>query len=170
MDAFAVSISSGANKLMHSSRSAFRLSFHFGLFQFLMPVIGWYLGSKIEVYIVSIDHWVAFALLVFIGLKMINEYSRKEETALTNPSKGWKLVTLSIATSIDALAIGLSLAFLRVDIIYPALIFGFITGSLSFIGIQFGIRLGKIFGKKMEIIGGIILIAIGIKILLSHIS
>jgi manganese efflux pump family protein len=167
MDAFAVSMSSGLNKQMHNKRSAIRLSFHFGLFQCLMPIIGWFIGSKIEKYIVSVDHWIAFSLLLFIGCKMIYECYQNNISNQTDPSKGWNLVTLSFATSIDALAIGLSLAFLRVNIIYPAIFFGVITAIFSLSGIFLGAHLGKILGKKMEFIGGLILIIIGIKILLT---
>lgn len=168
MDAFAVALSAGSNKNMHSFRSSFRLSFHFGFFQFMMPVIGWFIGSRIERYIVSFDHWIAFGLLSFIGVRMILEYSKESKESAENPSKGWSLVTLSVATSIDALAVGLSLAFLQINILYPSIIFGVITGAFSFTGVKLGIYFGKKFGRITELIGGLILIVVGLKILFSH--
>ena len=169
MDAFAVSVCSGTKKSIRGLRPAFRLSFHFGLFQFIMPVIGWFLGVRILEYIVAYDHWIAMFLLSFVGIRMIKSGFEKEESDTgINPSKGINLVMLSIATSIDALAIGLSLAVLKVDIWYPAVIIGIITGILSIIGVQLGNKLGIRFGKKMEIIGGVILIIIGIRILIEH--
>lgn len=167
MDAFAVSLSAGTKKNLVTSGSIFRISFHFGLFQFLMPIIGWFVGTKIEVYVVSSDHWIAFGLLTFIGVKMIYEYYHNTDLPKTNPSKGWNLVSLSFATSIDAFAIGLSLAFMQINILYPSIIFGVITGLFSFIGIKLGAKFGKHFGKRMEFVGGLILILIGTKILLS---
>ena len=170
MDAFAVSISAGTLPVMKDFRSSIRLSFHFGLFQFLMPVLGWFLGSSVQSYIESVDHWIAFGLLSYIGIKMIIESRSNHEGPKTNPSKGRSLIILSIATSIDALAVGFSLAILGVDIWYPGVIIGIITAVISFIGIKLGSRLGKTFGKRMEFIGGLILLAIGIKILIDHIA
>ena len=132
MDAFAVSICSGAKEITRGLRPTFRLSFHFGLFQFIMPVIGWFLGSRISDYIESIDHWIAFALLAFVGFRMIKSgLAKDDEPDNLDPSKGMNLVMLSIATSIDALAIGLSLAMLKVDIWYPGIVIGIVTGLMS---------------------------------------
>jgi manganese efflux pump family protein len=170
MDAFAVSISAGTSGTVRELRSSIRLSFHFGLFQFLMPVIGWFLGSSVQSYIESVDHWIAFGLLTYIGIKMIIESRRNHDKPKSNPSKGSNLVILSVATSIDALAVGFSLAILGVDIWYPGVIIGIITAVLSFLGIKLGSRLGKKFGKRMELAGGLILIVIGIKILIEHLS
>jgi putative Mn2+ efflux pump MntP len=168
LDAFAVSLGSATNGLIADKRSAFRLSFHFGLFQALMPIIGWTIGNQVNALFKLFDHWVAFALLLFIGGKIIYESfgSEKDEQKL-NPSKGWTLVVLSIATSIDALVVGFSLALIRVDIWYPSLIIGLTAAALSLIGIYSGMRLGVQFGKRMELLGGIIIIGIGIKILIA---
>ncbi|MCI0472185.1 MAG: manganese efflux pump MntP family protein [Ignavibacteria bacterium] len=170
MDAFAVSISAGTSGAVQELRSSVRLSFHLGLFQFLMPVIGWFIGSSVQSYVESVDHWIAFGLLSYIGVKMIIESMKNVDVPRSNPSKGSNLVILSVATSIDALAVGFSLAIIGVDIWYPGVIIGIITAILSFIGIKIGTRLGKTFGKRMEFIGGIILIAIGIKILIGHLA
>jgi len=169
MDAFAVSVFSGTRKEIRGFRPAFRLSFHFGLFQFLMPVIGWFAGHYIQSYIESFDHWIAFGLLAFIGTRMIIAgFDKNNNSTKENPSKGLNLIMLSVATSIDALAVGFSLAVVKVDIWYPSLIIGVITAAISLIGLEIGYRLGLKFGKKMEIAGGIILILIGLKILLEH--
>lgn len=170
MDAFAVSISAGTSGTVKELRSSVRLSFHLGLFQFLMPVIGWFLGSSVQAYVESIDHWVALLLLSYIGIKMIIESMKNGDVQRSDPTKGSNLVILSVATSIDALAVGFSLALLGVDIWYPGVIIGIITAVLSFTGIKLGARLGKTFGKRMEFVGGIILIAIGLKILIDHLS
>lgn len=170
LDAFAVSIGGGAQGQLHSKRDAARLAFHLGLFQFLMPIIGWFLGSQISNIIAEYDHWIAFSLLVFIGGKMIKEAYDETKQYKTNPSKGITLVLLSIATSIDALAVGFSLALLDIRILFPSLIIGVITATMSLMGIYLGKKFGEKFGSKMEIIGGMILIGIGIKILIEHLS
>lgn len=168
MDAFAVSIGAGTVPAMKEVRSIVRLSFHFGLFQFLMPVIGWFLGSKLQVYVESVDHWIAFILLGYIGVKMIHESFGKKDEQKQNPSKGKNLVILSVATSIDALVVGFTLAMLNVDIWYPSAMIGIITAVLSVTGIWLGKKLGTKLGKRMEVFGGIILIVIGTKILIEH--
>ena len=169
MDAFAVSLSAGTSGMATGPRATFRLSFHFGLFQFFMPLIGWSMGIGISSYIESIDHWVAFGLLAFVGVRMIRGgVANREKTARNDPSRGLTLVALAIATSIDALAIGLSLAMLQVNIWYPAAVIGVVTAGLSFLGIRLGNRLGDHFGQRMEIIGGVLLILIGVRILVSH--
>jgi len=168
-DAFAVSLSAGSSIKTRTWRDYFRLPFHFGLFQFFMPVIGWYLGSTVEQLIEKVDHWIAFILLVTIGTRMIRAaFSSKEETQSSDPSRGISLVMLSVATSIDALAVGFSLALLRYDIWYPSIFIGIITAILSLFGLLVGSRLGNKFGKIVEISGGIILILIGFKIAISH--
>ncbi len=169
MDAFAVSIASGTNSNFKGNRAYLRLAFHLGWFQFLMPVIGWFTGSTFSSYISSFDHWIALVLLSYVGLKMIKSaFAKEENKGMKDPSKGKMLVLLSVATSIDALAIGFSIALLGIDIWYPAIIIGIVTGTLSFIGIKAGNFLGNKFGKIMEFFGGLILIAIGIKIFLEH--
>ena len=171
MDALAVSITAGTTKYLSSKRARFRICFHFGLFQGLMPIIGWLAGSSIEVYIKTFDHWIAFFLLNFVGIKMIIEsFDKGEKEYHFNPSKGWSLIVLSVATSIDALAVGLSLAFVSNEILYPAILIGLVTGGLSLAGIRLGRRLGDRFGKRVEFVGGLILCVIGIKIVIAHVS
>ena len=169
MDAFAVCLGAGAQARTSGPRPVFRLSFHFGLFQFLMPIIGWLAGTTIVRFISAYDHWVAFGLLVFVGVRMIRSgLAHESGEPKSDPSRGWTLVLLSIAVSIDALAIGLSLGLVGVVIWYPAVVIGVVTGLISWLGIFLGNRLGQKFGKRMEITGGIILILIGLRILLSH--
>lgn len=169
MDAFAVCISAASGGMIRDKRAVFRLSFHFGLFQFFMPVIGWFIGIKILSYIETIDHWIVFILLAYVGGKMIQQsQSRESVINKSNPSRGMNLVILSIATSIDALAIGLSIGVLDIDIWYPSVIIGLVTAALSLVGIRIGNSLGNKFGKRMELAGGIILIAIGFRILITH--
>jgi putative Mn2+ efflux pump MntP len=170
MDAFAVSIGAGTNGNVRGPRPVFRLSFHFGLFQALMPIIGWLVGTRVAGYISGIDHWVAMALLAFVGVRMIRSGLSKDcDECPPDPSRGGTLVMLSVATSIDALAVGLSLAMLRTNIFYPAAVIGIITGSLSLLGVLLGRRLGGMFGKRMEVLGGLILNSIGVRVVLAHI-
>src|SRR6056297_488407 len=120
MDAFAVSVAAGTTGLL-KKRAIFRLSFHFGLFQFLMPVIGWYTGSRIAPLVSSVDHWLAFGLLIFVGVRMIiGGIKPPSEKMINDPSRGMTLVMLAVATSIDALAVGFSLAMMEIKIWYPA--------------------------------------------------
>jgi manganese efflux pump family protein len=169
MDAFAVSLGVGTTQFAETTRPRLRLAWHFGLFQALMPALGWLVGSAVERFIAPFDHWIALALLAFVGMRMIRSgLSADKESHPTDPSRGGTLVMLSVATSIDAFAVGLSLAVLGVPIVYPAIVIGVVTGSLSLIGLVLGNRLGKTFGKRMEIVGGIILIAIGVRIVVSH--
>ena len=169
MDAFAVSLGSGV-KIGPGPRPLFRIAFHFGLFQAVMPVVGWLFGNTIEPYIKNYDHWVAFGLLVFVGLRMIRSgLSKDEEETLKDPSRGMTMVMLSIAVSIDALAIGLSLSLLGITIWTPALVIGLVTGALSLIGLRVGNGFGQKYGKPVEMLGGLVLIGIGIRIVLSHV-
>ncbi len=169
MDASAVSLAAACCGHASDRRAVFRLSFHFGLFQFMMPVIGWYIGIRFVSLISHFDHWVAFGVLVFLGLKMIRSgFGDPECRNSTDPSRGWDLVVVSVATSIDALAVGLSLALLDVRIWYPALVIGLVTMTMSVVAILVGKRLGLLFGKKMEIVGGMVLIFVGLRILLEH--
>ena len=169
MDAFAVSLGVGTSGHADNPRSIFRLSFHFGLFQALMPILGWLAGSTIDQYIRSFDHWIAFILLGYVGGKMIWEGARGgPESYLADPSRGRMLVILAVATSIDALAVGLSLAMLDVPVIGPAIVIGVITAGLSLVGLRIGCRMGEKFGRRVEILGGLILIGIGLRILITH--
>jgi putative Mn2+ efflux pump MntP len=147
-----------------------RLSFHFGLFQFIMPILGWLAGLSIERYVQSFDHWIVFGLLVWVAVRMIRSARTDDKGVVQqDPSKGMMLVILSVATSLDAFAIGLSLALLRVSIWYPAVVIGIVTGATSFIGILLGQRLSKKFGRRGAEVGGVLLILIGVRILLGHI-
>lgn len=169
MDAFAVAIGAGLQLCGASPRQVFRLAWHFGLFQAFMPIIGWLAGRTVSEYIEPVDHWIAFGLLAFIGGKMIYEaLHHDEEAEVCDPTKGWRLVMLSIATSIDALAVGLSLALLNVSIWWPALVIGIVAGVMTIIGMELGKRFGALLGRRMEIVGGLILIGIGVKILVEH--
>jgi putative Mn2+ efflux pump MntP len=171
MDAFAVSIGASASGRATGSRAAFRLAFHFGLFQFMMPVAGWLIGMSVAPLVVSFDHWIAFTLLSFVGIRMILAGFRPDVEALRkDPSRGWTLVMLSIATSLDALAVGLSLAMIAGPIWYPAIVIGVVTGGLTFAGTRLGTRLGARFGKGMEIAGGIALLTVGVRIVYTHMA
>jgi manganese efflux pump family protein len=169
MDAFAVCLGAGTAADTNGPRPTFRLAFHFGLFQFLMPVVGWFTGLTIASLIANFDHWVAFGLLAFVGVRMIRSgLSTEEQVNKANPSRGWTLVLLSIAVSIDALAVGFSLALEKVTIWYPAVMIGIITGLMSWLGLRLGNKLGEKFGKRMEIAGGVVLVIIGLRILVEH--
>ena len=169
-DAFAVSVAAGSTGATRGQRSMLRLSFHFGLFQFLMPILGWLAGLSIERYVQSFDHWIVFGLLVWVAVRMIRSARVEDDRSVQrDPSRGMMLVVLSVATSLDALAIGLSLALLRVPIWYPSVVIGVVTGATSFIGILLGQRFSKKFGKRAAEIGGVILILIGMRILFAHI-
>ena len=169
MDAFAVCLGVGTQERASGPRPIFRLAFHFGLFQFLMPIIGWFAGTTVLRYISAYEQWLAFGLLVFVGIRMIlSSFGPNSNEQKNDPSRGWTLVLLAFATSIDALAIGFSLGLVGVMIWYPAVIIGVVTGLISWLGILLGNRLGTKFGKRMEIIGGIILILMGVRIVLAH--
>ena len=170
MDCFALSLGVGTAGTAVGLRPTFRLFFHFGLFQGGMTLLGWLAGKTVVGYIASVDHWVAFGLLAFVGLRMIRGGLQKagEEPAIPDPSRGLTLVILSIATSIDALAVGLSLAFLEVNVLWSALLIGGVSAVLSLIGLSLGNQLGLRFGKSMEILGGLILIAIGLRVVITH--
>lgn len=171
-DAFSVCVASGVKIKSPGPRHYFRFSFHFGLFQFLMPVIGYYGGVAIVKIISSYDHWIALAVLAFIGGKMLWESFKhedeKEEATFRDPSRGWSLVMLSVATSIDAAAVGFSFAALNVSVLSPAIIIGIVCAACSGIGLLIGARIGAAVGIWAERFGGVILIGIGLKILLEH--
>ena len=169
MDATAVAI--GASVLLGrvSGRQVFRFAFHFGLFQAGMPVLGWLAGRGIRELIAAWAPWVAFFLLLFIGGKAIVDVVRGDDSrAPVDPTRGWSLVLLSVATSIDALAVGLSLAVLDVSIWMPCLVIGLVTAALTVVGMVGGARLGNRVGERVRVLGGVILIGIGVKILLEH--
>ncbi|HTY02021.1 MAG TPA: manganese efflux pump MntP family protein [Bacteroidota bacterium] len=170
LDAFAVALAAGASGRAQGGRAEFRISFHFGLFQFAMPIIGWIAANSIREYIESIDHWLACGLLWFVGIRMIaareDDEVRRERNG--DPSKGMSLVALSVATSIDALAIGVSLAFLGTQIIWPSCVIGLTTASFSLAGMRLGGTLSGRYGDWMTRIGGAVLLVIGARIVYVH--
>jgi len=167
MDAFAVSIASGITIHNLKLRHAVTIAVWFGIFQALMPLLGWVLGGQVVKYVQGCDHWLAFGLLSFIGAKMIYEAFKIEEAEeKTNPLEIYVLFILSIATSIDAFAVGLALAVRCVSIVVPVIAIGVITFFMSLAGVFIGDRSGHFFEKKIEIVAGIVLIGIGLKILI----
>ena len=170
MDAFAVALGVGTTRKDVWFRPGFRLSFHFGLFQFMMPIIGWAVGETIVRFIANWDHWIAFGLLANVGGKMVKEsFEEGESHNGSDPTRKWTLVMLAVATSIDALAVGLSLAMVQVQILYPSIVIGIVAAVMTALGLALGKRLGTKFGKRMELVGGLVLIGIGLRVLISHI-
>lgn len=171
MDAFAVSIGVSVGLGGTSRRQTFRLAFHFGLFQALMPIVGWAAGNSIRPWIENWDHWLAFGLLAVVGGRMIVDAIRGDTTSgvASDPTRGWSLVVLSIATSIDALAIGLSFAALGIQVWFPAAIIGLTAAVLTLIGTLGGRALGTRFGSRMAVTGGVVLILIGCWIVCRHV-
>lgn len=174
MDAFAVSICKGLAMRRVNKKQAFVIGLFFGGFQALMPLIGYFLGNQFESYIVSVDHWIAFTLLVFIGGKMIIEVFKEDKAPKCDVFETKldirEVFILAVATSIDALAVGISFAFLRVDIEVSVVIIGITTFVLSAAGVAIGKKFGVRFKNKATVAGGIILILIGTKILLQHLG
>jgi len=186
MDAFAVSVTNGIIIKNLKIGHALKIALYFGVFQALMPIAGWLAGSQFKDYITSFDHWIAFGLLTFIGGKMVWEAYDDEDketenvegmcevavsiqgTVCENPLRMGRLLVLAVATSIDALAVGISFAFLSVSIIWAAAVIGTITFAICFAGVFIGSRFGGLFKKKAEIVGGLILICIGLKIVIEH--
>ena len=169
-DAFAVAVSAGLRLQEESSRGTIRIALYFGGFQAGMPLVGWLAGGSLRGGIADYDHWVAFGILLIIGAKMMLEALRRDK-----PDRGYclqgqtELLLLSVATSIDALAIGVSIAMQRVSIWVPAAVIGLVTGTLSAVGIELGDRLGTRVSGVAEFIGGVILCGLGIRILVSHV-
>jgi putative Mn2+ efflux pump MntP len=170
MDAFAVALATGLSLPQLNGRQLFRFSFHFGLFQGLMPILGWLAGTSLRLKIEDYDHWLAFALLCFVGVNMLRDACSSDEgrERTEDPTRGLSLVLLSIATSIDALAVGLSLSLLGITIWTPALVIGLTAAALTLCGMLLGRRLASAWGKRVEIFGGLLLIGIGSKILIEH--
>ena len=168
MDAFAVSICKGLAMKKMKWKNAIIIGLYFGIFQAIMPLIGYLLGVSFQSAITSIDHWVAFVLLVGIGANMIRETMSKEKDEANDSIKVKDMLILAIATSIDALAIGITFAFLEVNITLAVSLIGIITFIISVIGVKIGNIFGDKYEKKAELAGGIILIGLGIKILIEH--
>ncbi|MDR2548630.1 MAG: manganese efflux pump MntP family protein [Desulfobulbus sp.] len=169
MDAFAVALAAGAVLHPLTFRPCFRLAFHFGLFQAIMPVIGWLAGLTVHAFVATWSHWIAFALLAYIGGRMVCEALKGEEEGAqpADPSRGLTMVALSVATSIDALAVGLTLAMLDVVIWIPSLVIGLVASAFTIVGLFLGTQAGRRWGRWVEVAGGAILIGIGLKILLT---
>jgi putative Mn2+ efflux pump MntP len=169
MDSVAVSLCAGASGYAALPRPAFRIAFHFGFFQGAMPLLGWLAGSTIAPFISGFDHWLAFLLLAFVAIRMFRSgLSDEAPDPSCDPSRGSTLIMLSIATSIDAMAIGFSLALLAAPILLPCLVIGIVTFCLSLAATRLGGRLSLRFGKRMELAGGVVLLIIGLRILLTH--
>ncbi len=170
MDAFAVSICKGLAMNKMSWKKAIVIGLYFGIFQATMPIIGFYLGVSFEELVTSVDHWIAFGLLAFIGGNMIKEAFDKESEEVNDDTSIKKMILLSIATSIDALAVGITFALLDIDLILSVLIIGIITFILSIIGVKIGNKFGMKYKTKAELSGGVILILLGVKILFEHLK
>ncbi|MFA6434941.1 MAG: manganese efflux pump MntP family protein [Elusimicrobiales bacterium] len=172
MDAFAVSIAGGAVMKKFELRAALKMGLFFGGFQTFMPVLGWLAGTGMKSFIAGWDHWLAFGLLALVGGKMIHEAlapgEGTEDGAGNSPFETGALLVLALATSIDALAVGVTFSLLSVSIVLPVIVIGLVTFVLSVAGVRIGVQGGGFFGNKMEIFGGLILIGIGSRILLEH--
>ena len=170
MDAFAVSIGKGLSVAKVRPRYALTVGVWFGGFQALMPIVGYYLGTSFADLVQSVDHWIAFGLLAIIGINMIRETLSGDNEAHDSDFGPRKMVVMAVATSIDALTIGISMAFLKVDIWVAATIIGVVTFALSAIGVSLGCKFGAKVGSKAGIVGGVVLICLGIKILIEHLG
>lgn len=170
MDAFAVSICKGLSMKKMSWKKALIIGAYFGIFQGLMPFIGYSLGSTFESLVTQIDHWVAFVLLSFVGLKMLKEAFANDLENINDNVDFKTMIVLAIATSIDALAIGITFAFLQTNILLAISIIGIITFAVCVIGVKIGNKFGDKYERKAETVGGLILIFMGIKILLEHLG
>lgn len=169
MDAFSVAVVAGLVLGDVTRRQSFRLSFHFGLFQFVMPILGWVAGELIADYIAAFDHWIAFVILSYVGGRMIHGAVTGDPKRIEgDPTTGVSLVILAVATSIDAFAVGLSLNLIGSEIIASSIIIGVVAAAMTFVGLKLGKHIGQAVGQRMEIVGGVILVAIGIKIVVEH--
>jgi len=170
MDAFAVSVCKGLSMKKMSWKKAVIVGLYFGTFQALMPVIGYFLGTTFESLVTQIDHWIAFVLLGIIGINMLKEAFENDSENCNDKVDFKTMSILAIATSIDALAVGITFAFLQVNILLAISIIGFLTFIISVIGVKIGNKFGDKYERKAEVVGGLILIFMGIKILFEHIG
>ena len=173
MDAFAVAIATGVTLKQVSFRQYFRLGWHFGLFQFMMPVIGWGAGLSFRHAIEQVDHWVAFALLAYVAYGMLKSavgHGTNDQDAGKDPTRGTTMVMLSTATSLDALAVGLSLSIIQISIWWPAVVIGLVAGCFTLLGMYIGKTVGGVakLRRYAELAGGLVLLAIGLNILREH--
>ena len=164
-DTFAVAIVTALTPQRITARHRFRLGFHFGLFQGLMLLLGWLFGSAAYAFLFISNHWIAFGLLAFVGGRMIwGAMQAQAPCVLPDRTRGWDLVLLSVATSLDALAAGLSLAMIHVAIMAPTIVVGAVAAAATLLGMGIGRRIGSLWGQRVELVGGCILIAIGIRV------
>ena len=173
MDCFAITIGLACGTRGLTMKQAVRMAAYFGGFQFAMPVLGWFAGDKLLGVLRHIDHWVAFGLLALIGGRMIFEsvtLSEEEKACRPDQTSGRRLLGLALATSIDALAVGLSLGVVRTGIVYPAVIIGITSFVLTVVGAKLGPVIGRLVGRWADLLGGLILIGIGVKILVDHLA
>ncbi len=168
MDAFGVSVVGGIKSQTARVAHAIRVASFFGIFQAFMPIIGWLIGEAMKGFITTIDHWVAFVLLGIIGIKMIREALNNNGEEKKDILDTKTLLLLSVATSIDALIVGVTLSLLKLPFLVSISTIGIVTFILSFLGFLFGKQMGALFGKKVEILGGAALILVGLKILIEH--
>jgi putative Mn2+ efflux pump MntP len=171
MDCFAVSMGLACGLKGLTTKQSVRMAAFFGVFQFGMPVLGWFAGESVVRFMREVDHWVAFGLLAVIGGRMIYEsfqLTDEEKACRPDQTRGGRLLVLSIATSIDALAVGLSLGVIKVGILYPAAVIGIVCFAMTVIGARLGPVVGRAVGKRAELLGGLILIGIGAKIVVEH--
>jgi manganese efflux pump family protein len=169
LDAFAVAVSAGIRVRPVELRFGLTIAAFFGSFQAIMPVLGWLAGIGLRGLITGVDHWVAFLLLAAVGGRMIYEsFSKKESKPAADPRKIPVLLMLAVATSIDALAVGIGFSFIKAEIFRPAAIIGLVTFSLSLIGVYAGKKVGRWLNRRVDLVGGLILVLIGIKILIEH--
>jgi putative Mn2+ efflux pump MntP len=170
MDCLAVSLAIGTSTKSNLLKAAFIIALCFGAFQAGMTLIGWAAGAGLTMVLAGFDHWVAFLLLVVIGAKMIHEGLGNGEEEKIGPLQFLPVMILSLATSIDALAVGVSFAFLQMSVLVPAIIIGIVAFVLSFAGVMTGMKLASVLGRRIEILGGVILVIIGLNILISHMA
>jgi len=171
VDAFSVAVGAGTFPTENERRRTFRLVFHFGFFQGGMTLLGWLAGRTIAPLVSEFDHWIAFLLLAYVGGRMLLAAWRGDTDNLKDdPSRGTMLVLMSVGTSIDALAVGLSLALTGDEILWPSLIIGVVAAVMTFVGLRIGCRLGMAFGRPVQLVGGLVLIAIGLRVVSSHLG
>lgn len=170
MDAFAVSICKGLSMRRMSWKKAIIVALYFGIFQGIMPIIGYFLGTSFQSLVTKIDHWIAFGLLTFIGANMLKESFSKEQENCNDKVDFKTMIILAVATSIDALAVGITFAFLNVNLLFASLMIGIVTFIISVIGVKIGNKFGDKYERKAETVGGLILIIMGVKILLEHLG
>lgn len=170
MDAFAVSVCKGLSMKKMNWKKALIIGGYFGFFQALMPIIGYFLGSTFENLVTKIDHWIAFGLLVLIGTNMLKEAFANDEENYNDDVNFKTMIVLAVATSIDALAVGITFAFLQANILISAIVIGTITFLISVVGVKIGNKFGDKYERKAETVGGLILIFMGIKILFEHLE